>query len=186
MSAETPDQWFYSQQGAQRGPVPLATLRQMLAHGQVLWSEMVWTAGMTAWSPATGVPALRTVAAQPSSPGSRPPPLPPQAIRDAAPPPAGSGGSGDIGADPTMRMLLPVGRSGWAIAAGYLGLFSVLVIFAPISLIVSIIAIRDIKKHDKRGMGRAALGLIMGAIFTAALIVMISLAIFAPRSPSPF
>jgi hypothetical protein len=177
MSAEMPDQWFYSRQGAQRGPVPMATLRQMLAGGQVLWSEMVWTAGMPAWSSASSVSALRPTAA--TSPGSRPPPLPPQAIHYAAPPPPASGG--DIGADATMRMLLPVGRSGWAIAAGYLGLFSVLVIFAPISLIVSIIAIRDIRKHDKRGMGRAIFGLIMGALFTVIPLAAIGMSVLGAR-----
>ena len=64
-----------------------------------------------------------------------------------------------------MRWLLPVGRSGWAIAAGYLGLFSFVPIFAPIALIISIVAIRDIKKHPQRhGMGRAIFGLIMGIL----------------------
>ena len=38
---------------------------------------------------------------------------------------------GDLGDDAAMRMLLPVGRSGWAIAAGYLGLFSLIVLPAP-------------------------------------------------------
>ena len=41
----------------------------------------------------------------------------------------------DIGDDPAIRMLLPVGRSGWAIASGYLGLISVLLIPAPFALI---------------------------------------------------
>lgn len=76
-------------------------------------------------------------------------------------------------------MLIPVGRSGWAIAAGYLGLFSVLLIFAPISIVISIIAILDIRKHpEKHGMGRAIFGLAMGFLGTCALLVMfISMAI---------
>jgi hypothetical protein len=36
-----------------------------------------------------------------------------------------------LGDDPAMRLLLPVGLSGWAIASGYLGLVSVLLIPAP-------------------------------------------------------
>jgi hypothetical protein len=170
MSAHAPDQWFYSSQGAQRGPVPLATLREMLARGQVMWTELVWTAGMPAWSPASNVRELK----QPAAPGDRPPPLPPQAINYAGPMPPPPGSGTDIGADPTLRMLLPVGRSGWAIAAGYLGLLSPLVIFAPFALVVSIIAIRDIKRRDTRGMGRAILGLIMGALFTVVLLLMIA------------
>jgi hypothetical protein len=92
-----------------------------------------------------------------------PPPLPKQAR------------FGDTVAE---RMLLPVGRSGWAIAAGYLGLFSLIVLPAPIALIISIIAIRDIRKsrtaaHPKHGMGRAIFGLIMGILGTAILVVII-------------
>jgi hypothetical protein len=74
-----------------------------------------------------------------------------------------------------MRMLLPVGRSGWAIAAGYLGLFSLLVVPAPLSFVISIIAIWDIQRsksgaHPKHGMGRAIFGLVMGIAGTAVIL----------------
>jgi hypothetical protein len=82
-------------------------------------------------------------------------------------PPRPMGYAKDIAEDPGMRMLLPVGRSIWAIFAGYLGLVSVLVIPAPLALITGIIAIRDIKKNPNRhGMGRAVFGILMGSIFT--------------------
>jgi hypothetical protein len=76
----------------------------------------------------------------------------------------------------TIRMLIPIGRSGWAIAAGYAGLFAVLCFPAPIAIILGIIAIRDIKKHPKRhGMGRAIFGLVMGILFTIlAILTMIT------------
>jgi hypothetical protein len=67
--------------------------------------------------------------------------------------------------DPIVRMLIPIGRSGWAIAAGYAGLFSLLCIPGPIALILGIVAIRDIKRHpEKHGMGRAIFGLVMGSL----------------------
>jgi hypothetical protein len=70
-----------------------------------------------------------------------------------------------------MRMILPVGRSGYAIAAGYLGLFSVLLVPAPFALLFGFLAVMDIKKHkDKHGMGRAIFGIIMGVIFTIVLV----------------
>ena len=73
-----------------------------------------------------------------------------------------------------MRMILPVGRSGWAIASGYLGLFSVLLVFAPFALLTGILAVADIRKHsDKHGMGRAIFGIVMGALGTIGLIVVI-------------
>ncbi|MDA7518031.1 DUF4190 domain-containing protein [Akkermansiaceae bacterium] len=79
-----------------------------------------------------------------------------------------------MGQDAGMRLLLPVGRSGWAIAAGYLGLFALVIFPAPLALIVSIIAIRDINKSTlqgplKHGMGRALFGLVTGVIGTAIL-----------------
>ena len=96
-----------------------------------------------------------------------PPPLPPPLPRQAR-----------FGDSAVERMLLPVGRSIWAIAAGYLGLFSALVFPAPIALIVSIIAIRDIRKsrtsaYPKHGMGRAIFGLIMGLLGTALLVIFL-------------
>ena len=72
-----------------------------------------------------------------------------------------------LGENAAVRMLMPVGRSGWAIAAGYLGLFSLIVFPAPFALIVSVIAIVHIKKCKKSGtpkygLGRAIFGLVMG------------------------
>ena len=82
-----------------------------------------------------------------------------------------------MGDDAGMRLLLPVGRSGWAIAAGYLGLFALLLIPAPLAIIVSIIAIRDIGKSSKTpnkkyGMGRAAFGLVAGILGTLGLAIV--------------
>ena len=79
-----------------------------------------------------------------------------------------------LGENAGMRLLLPGGRSFWAIAAGYAGLFAVLFLPAPIALILGIIAIYDIKTHPKRhGMGRAIFGVVMGAIFTVLLILAV-------------
>jgi hypothetical protein len=73
----------------------------------------------------------------------------------------------DMGQDPGMRMLLPVGLTGWAIASGYLGLISVLLIPAPFAILTGILAIRTIRRNpNKHGMGRAIFGIIMGTIFT--------------------
>lgn len=85
-----------------------------------------------------------------------------------------------LGADAGIRLLIPVGRSGWAIAAGYLGLFSLVALPAPISLVVSLLAIRDINrsKHTakmKHGMGRAIFGLVMGVLGT----LVLALALFS-------
>jgi len=86
----------------------------------------------------------------------------------------------DLGDDPAMRMLLPVGQSGWAIASGYLGLISVLCIPSPFALITGILAIREMRRNPKKhGMGRAVFGIVMGTIGTISMLLMIVLMIAA-------
>jgi hypothetical protein len=83
--------------------------------------------------------------------------------------------TGDIGQDAGMRMLLPVGRSPWAIAAGYAGLFAFIIFPAPLALVLGIMAIIDIKKHpDRHGMGRAIFGLVAGILGTIFLVLAIA------------
>jgi len=73
-----------------------------------------------------------------------------------------------IGESAGVRMLLPVGRSGWAIVAGYLALFSVLCLPSPLALFCGIMAVREMRRDPtKHGMGRAIFGIIMGGIGTA-------------------
>ena len=82
--------------------------------------------------------------------------------------PRSSGGS------PLTDTVLPTNMPWSAIASLYLGLASFLMIFAPFSVIVSIIALATLKKHpEMNGRGRAWFGLIAGIIMTGFLIVMI-------------
>ena len=77
-----------------------------------------------------------------------------------------------IGDDVGMRMLLPVGRSIWAIISGYLGLLSILCFPAPFALITGIVAIIEIRNNPKKhGMGRAIFGIIMGTLGSIALAI---------------
>jgi Domain of unknown function (DUF4190) len=78
----------------------------------------------------------------------------------------------DIGQDAGIRMLIPVGLTGWAIASGYLGLISVLLIPAPFALLTGILAIREMRRNPKKhGMGRAIFGIVMGTLGTALLVI---------------
>lgn len=160
--------WHYAANNQQIGPVSTEVLRQLAQSGQLQVTDLVWRAGMTQWQPAGQQPELFNT--QPARVVTLPlPPFsPPVAYRN---PPA------DLGDDLGMRLLLPVGRSGWAIAAGYLGLFSFVVLPAPVALIISIIAIRDIKRHpDRHGLGRAYFGLIMGILGTLVLVLSVIVA----------
>jgi LSD1 subclass zinc finger protein len=78
----------------------------------------------------------------------------------------------DLGEDAAMRMLLPVGRSGWAIAAGYMGLFAMLCFPAPVAIILGIIAIVHLRRNPKlHGWGRAIFGLVMGIVCTIFMVI---------------
>ena len=80
-----------------------------------------------------------------------------------------------MGDNSIMRIVLPVGRSLWAIAAGYVGLFSVLLVPAPLALLLGVVAIVDIKRHPKKhGMGRAIFAVVMGVLFTVLLAIIVA------------
>jgi hypothetical protein len=184
------EQWYYARGGQQAGPVSRAELQQIGRQGGLGPDDLVWTETMADWRPARTVTGL--LAAVPPPP---PPPIPrpggvggpPAAARPSAMPPGAiplnyGGGyapgqppaANDLGQNAGARWLLPVGRSGWAIAAGYLGLLSVLMVPAPLALLFGILAIRDIKRNPQRhGMGRAIFGIVMGALFTVVLLLML-------------
>lgn len=68
---------------------------------------------------------------------------------------------------PNIKMILPINRTGLAIVAGYMGLFSLLPFVGIVSIIIGVIAIIQLKKHpEKLGRGRAWFGIIMGVITT--------------------
>jgi hypothetical protein len=81
----------------------------------------------------------------------------------------------DLGDDAAVRMLLPVGRSGWAIAAGYAGLFAMLCFPAPLAIILAVIAIVHLRRNPKlHGWGRAIFGLVMGIAFSIVPLIFIA------------
>jgi len=150
---------YLQKDNIQLGPFEDHQILTALREGLYSLEDLAWRDGMDHWQPLRILfPAAHL-----------PPPFPPQ-----TPPPAAR----HLGDDAGIRLLLPVGRSGWAIAAGYLGLFSLVLLPAPIALLVSIIAIRDIRgskssDHPKHGMGRAIFGLIMGILGTAVLLLFL-------------
>ena len=84
--------------------------------------------------------------------------------------------SSKSGGDAALRWVLPVGRSGLAIAAGYVGLCSLFLIPAQLALLLGILAVMDIKKQpEKHGLGRAWFAIVMGVVFTIVLIAVVAL-----------
>ena len=162
----TDAQWFYGRDGAQHGPITDADLHRLAQTGELRPADLVWRDGMPQWQPAQEVPGLF-----PDLPLGPPPlPTPGSSLPYAGPthrPPPPPG----IGDDAGMRMLLPVGRSFWAIAAGYCGLLSLLCwILGPAAILCGVMALRDMKLHPERhGMGRVWTGFILGGIGTLIL-----------------
>lgn len=127
--------------------------------GEVKPDTLVWTAPMGSWSRADYIVELQPLLA--SKIALAPPTVPgPMYV-----PPT-------QGVDTGTAMLLPLGRAPWAIAAGYLGLVSVLVLPAPFAVLTGILALRAIKKNPElRGRGRAWFGIVMGSLCTAFFVV---------------
>lgn len=73
---------------------------------------------------------------------------------------------GVAGPDHELEWLLPVNRDGFAIAAGYLGLFSLIPnpITSVAAIICGVVALNSIKRTGKLGRGRAWTGLIIGGL----------------------
>lgn len=69
--------------------------------------------------------------------------------------------------DDLDRFLTPAGRPASAIAAGYLGLFSLLPFFGLVAIVVALVALRKLKQNRHLlGRGRAWFGLVMGIVMT--------------------
>jgi hypothetical protein len=76
--------------------------------------------------------------------------------------------------DRALEMVLPVNRAPLAIVAGYLGIFSLLVFPGPIAVLVSVIALQQLKTTpDVGGRGRAWFGLIAGAVASVVLVIIV-------------
>lgn len=81
--------------------------------------------------------------------------------------------------DAALRLIVPIGRSGWSIAAGYLGLLSLIFPLGVFAFVFGIIAIRDLRKHpDKHGAGRAWFGIVAGGFSVLIYGICIVVAVF--------
>lgn len=73
--------------------------------------------------------------------------------------------------DKVLEWVIPINRSGWAIAAGYVALFSFpILVVAPIALVLGIVGLIDANKKQIRGKGRATFAIVYGGLMTIALI----------------
>lgn len=57
-------QWYYAQNNQQFGPVPVEQLRSLYLTGALRSTDLVWSEGLSAWTPAGQVPALQMTPVQ--------------------------------------------------------------------------------------------------------------------------
>lgn len=84
--------------------------------------------------------------------------------------------------DQSLAGVLPVNTPPLAIAAGYLGLVSVLCFPAPFALLTGILALRQLRRDRKlMGYSRALLGIVAGGLGTGLLAFFLIAAAFGGR-----
>ena len=136
-------------------------LKQMYETGVLQASDHAWTEGMKEWT---------TLAAL--FPALSPPPVPPRPAAIPSPATAYAPQPRPSAPNGCLALVVPVGRSGWSIAAGYLGLLSILILPAPFAIWFGVLAIRDIKKNpEKMGIVRAWFGILAGSIVILFLLI---------------
>jgi len=140
--------------GEQCGPYTEEELHSYANDGTITPNTQLWTDGLEGWIPASDVAGLFP------SQFKRSPPISPKSGDDAA-----------------IRMLLPIGRSGLAIAAGYTALGSLLfpcLPIAPLAVVLGILALNGITRNpDRHGKGRAWFAIIVGTLLTVANVVLV-------------
>lgn len=139
------------QRGTQRfGPFGVDEVLAHHADRRLLSADLAWHAGMAEWRPLGDV--MKALGR----------PLP-----------------GNAEGDQAYTWVVPVGRSAWAIAAGYLALFSVLLVFAPFAVFCGVMALRSIKRHPwLGGKGRAWFGIVAGGAVCAFMAIGLGVSFF--------
>lgn len=138
--------WQVVADGRPAGEYTEEYLVQLAAAGRVNPTDLFWQPGMVAAAPAHSLAPFNQYLPSPR-----------------------------LGDDAAMRWLLPVGRSPWAIAAGYLGLLSVLIVVGPLALGAGLLALRQMKRNPRlHGKGRAWFGIVAGSLATAVLALAVA------------
>lgn len=76
--------------------------------------------------------------------------------------------------DGGLHWLVPVGRTGLSIAAGYAGIVGLLCFYtAPVALVLGLLALRELRDPALRGRGRAWFATVVGALGSVLLLVFV-------------
>ncbi len=143
--------WVASKDGSMKGPVPISVLKQWVIQGTILPDTMLKNDAADTLIRADSLPGLFD--ASPLESG----PPPPMQVHYPRPNQSSAGSYGVI------DMLVPARADAFAVAAGYFGLLSLVIIGAPFAILFGVFALHRIKQHPERtGKGRAWFGIILG------------------------
>ncbi len=89
--------------------------------------------------------------------------------------------------DKLLEVVIPINRSGWSVAAGYVALFVIPFVFlGPVAIGLGLVSLADIKKHPERaGRGRTWFAIIYGSFGTLLLIGWVYLLVAAANKTNP-
>lgn len=129
--------WMSGTDGKVYGPYDLAQLQEFVKSGRLFPATNICAEGGSSWVPAGTVPGI----------------LPAGASAQAS--------------DPSLAILIPVRVDPIALIAGYLGLFSILMVPAPFALALGIVGLVRLKSRpESKGHVRAILGIVLGSLGT--------------------
>lgn len=152
------------------GPFDDHELRRLADEGKLAPSDLVCDTEGGSWVTASSVRPMYFHSVASSLPSAPPPPLPlPPILR---PQPVQPQNAGAI--DPALGMLVPLGVDPMALIAGYVGLFSIVLVPAPVALLLGLMALGRLKADPKaRGAVRAWFAVIAGVIGSIGLLFLI-------------
>ena len=162
------EQWYYGQDGVQKGPVGIDQIQQLIRSGHLRGEDLVWREGMANWAPASSIQELFPVAT-PVPPSPAAPPAPQAPIPPTPYPPSPANPA--VPLDPQAAAL-----QSKATTAMVLGICSIVFsacVCAPIGLILGVFAVVQSKNAELApNAGSARAGLVCGIIGIALSLMM--------------
>ena len=153
--------WISLQDGKSHGPYEVSAVRSYLSEGRINMQALACPEGGSEWRAISSIPELAGAAT--GSPAA-PPPVAPFPVPPRSP----------VSVDPALAVVLPVGVDPVALLAGYVGLFSVLLVPAPFALALGVWSLVRLRgRPGSRGHVRAILGVVLGGIFTVLAVVLL-------------
>lgn len=177
--------WYYAKDGVQHGPVPLETLRDKIAMGEVGPSDLAWREGLADWAPVSTIEELKPrVVEAPQAPSAvEPTPTFSRNFHgsDSAPPSP----SPAVPSAPVSGTLSSISMICGIISLIVCCFWPVSMPLALVAIILGHVAISQIKADPARfgGRGKAGAGLVTGYLGLIAAVIGFSFGLMVASDP---